>query len=88
MNTIGRKIYHIRLTDEERQDLQQLVDQGKGDIFRRRAQILLLADTSRSGGGRKDADIANIVGCSLSTVERARKRFVEDGMEATIERKY
>ena len=89
MNPIGRKIYHICLTEEERHNLQQLVDQGQGAMSsRRRAQILLLADTGRSGGGRKDADIADIVGCGLSTVERARKCFVEEGMEATIERKH
>lgn len=71
MNNTGWKIYHICLTDEERQNLQWLVDQGKGAVSsRRRAQILFLADTSCPGGGRKDADIVDIIGGGTSTIER------------------
>ncbi len=88
MSTGGKKIYHARLDDGERALLQGIVDGGKGSVTRRRrAHILLLADASRDGGGRDDADIADVLGAGASTVERARKRFVLDGLEAALERK-
>lgn len=41
-----------------------------------RARILLLADE-----GRIDKEIASFLGCAVTTVERVRKRFVEEGLE-------
>ncbi len=77
MGTGGRKIYHVRLDDGERSLLQGIVDGGKGSVTRRRrAHILLLADANRDGGGRGDADIADILGAGTATVERARRKFV------------
>ena len=54
---------------------------------RRRAQILLLADEARTDGGRIDADIAAIVDVGTGTVERVRRRCVEEGLEAALERR-
>ena len=51
----------------------------------RRAQILLLADEAHTDGGRIDADIAAIVDVSVATVERVRRRCVEEGLEAALE---
>ena len=88
MNAIGRKIYHVRLEEDERQLLLGMVDGGKGSKERRRrASILLLADRDRKGGGRSDADIADIVDVGTATVERVRKRCVLEGLEAALERK-
>ncbi len=88
MGTGGRKIYHVRLDDGERSLLQGIVDGGKGSVTRRRrAHILLLADANRDGGGRGDADIADILGAGTATVERARRKFVLEGLEAALERK-
>ncbi len=53
----------------------------------RRARILLLADASRDGGGRDDADMADVPGAGASTGGRARRRFVLEGLEAALERK-
>ncbi len=84
----GKRIYHARLDGGGRALLQGTVDGGKGSVTRRRrARILLLADASRDGGGRDDADIADVLGAGASTVERARKRFVLEGLEAALERK-
>ncbi|MCY4152179.1 MAG: helix-turn-helix domain-containing protein [Aestuariivita sp.] len=77
MTTVGRKLYQVTLTDDERTQLQDLVDRGKGSKERRkRAHILLLADTGRDRGGRIDADIADALGVNVTTVERVRKRCV------------
>ncbi len=54
---------------------------------RRRGRILLLADTGRDGGGRDDADMADVPGAGASTGGRARRRFVLEGLEAALERK-
>ena len=88
MNTIGRKIYHVQLEEDERARLREIVDGGKGSSERRRrAHILLLADRSRDDGGRSDADIAGVLDVGTATVERVRKQCVLDGLEAALERK-
>ena len=88
MNTIGRKIYHVRLDEDERSQLREMADSGKGSKERRkRANILLLADTGRAGGGRSDADIADVLGVGTATVERVRKQCVLEGLEAALERR-
>ncbi len=59
------KIYHVTLSDEERVELNDLVNKGKG-VARRltRLRILLLADENRADGGWKDEDIAKALGIS------------------------
>lgn len=79
------KIYHVKLTDDERTELNGLVNKGKG-VARRltRARILLLADDNRADGGWKDADIAPALGVSPRTVERVRTRCVMHGIESAL----
>ena len=88
MTVGGRKLYQVTLTDDERTQLQDLVDRGKGFKERRkRAHILLLADTGRDRGGRIDTDIADALGVNVTTVERVRKPCVMAGLEAALNRK-
>ena len=59
---------------------------GQGSKERRkRAHILVLADWDRAGGGRRDADIADILGVGMATVERVRKPCVEAGLERKVQ---
>jgi transposase len=76
----------VRLTDDERQQLQQMVDQGQraGSVLKR-AWVLLRADAD--GPNWKDPEIAEAYGLSLSTVHRARQAFVEEGLDAALYRK-
>ena len=83
----GRKIYRIRLSDGERAELRKLVDSGAAAYRRRHARILLLADGARDDGGRIDSDIASILEVGVSTVERVRRRCVEEGLEAALVRR-
>jgi len=79
------KKYRVRLTTEERDYLKQL--KRKGKISARKlahAQILIHADESRASGALKDADIMQAIQVSRLTVERVRKRFVEEGMESAL----
>ncbi len=48
------------------------------------ALILLQADSGEGGVGWTDERICEGLGIGVSTVERARKRFVEQGLEAAL----
>jgi transposase len=72
--------YIVELESSERQQLEALVAGGRCAVRRiKRAQILLAADA-----GRTDEQIANTVQVSTATVYRAKRRFVEDGMEHAL----
>src|SRR5258708_20306188 len=78
------KKYIVRLTDAERQTLQQVVGKLKGSSQKvRRAQVLLKADAD--GPGWTDAKIADAFGCRTKTVENVRERFVTEGFEVTLD---
>ena len=74
------KRYRVSLTDEEREHLHGLTRKGTASVrMVRRAQVLLLA-----AEGRIDDDISSALQVGVSTVERARRRFVEEGLEASL----
>ena len=80
------KRYRVTLTGQERGDLQKLVSTGKAAAKKLvRARIVLLADQAEAGPGLSDPEIVKSLGCGRVTVERVRKQFVEDGLEATLQ---
>lgn len=80
------KKYVVRLTDEERQELQVVVKKLKGTSQKvRRAQMLLKADVE--GPGWTDSQIADAFNCRRQTVENVRKRLVENGFRETLDGK-
>jgi transposase len=80
--------YVVRLSDEERGQLEELVARGRvAKATRERAQVLLRADQGPKGPGSTDEAIVELVGVSLSTVHRVRQQFVEEGLEASLYRK-
>jgi transposase len=80
-----RKFYRVTLTSEERQEFQQMVSSGRSAARKlTRARILLLADQAEGGPAKHDSEIADALGCGRATVERVRKQFVEEGVEATL----
>src|SRR5471030_515837 len=75
------KKYKVTLSDTERQLLHGLISKGKGAASRLiHARILLKADQ-----GLPDPTICDAVEVSRPTVERLRKRFVEDGFAAALD---
>lgn len=75
------KTYIVTLTDAERADLKDLIAVGKGAARRlAHARMLLKADQ-----GLTDAAIAAAVEVSRPTVERVRKRCVEEGLDAALD---
>jgi len=80
------KRYRVTLTEQERQDLQKLVSTGKAAAKKLvRARVLLLADQAEEGPAKSDPEIVEALGCGRATVERVRKQFVEEGLEATLQ---
>jgi transposase len=82
------KRYVVTLTDEERTALQSLLAGGKASALKQaHARILLKADAAEGGPAWSDSRIAEAVEVGTATVERVRKRFVEQGLEAALVRK-
>jgi len=80
-----QKRYRVTLTESERVDLQKLVSVGKAAAQKLvRARIILLADQADGGPGKSDPEIVESLGCGRAHVERVRKRFVEEGLEASL----
>lgn len=80
-----QKVYVVRLTDQERDELQTVIKKLKGTGQKvRRAQILLKADAD--GPKWTDARIAEAFSCRTRTVEMIRQRLVERGFEETLHR--
>jgi len=78
-----KKIYVVRLTDQERIELQGVVKKLKGTGQKvRRAQILLKADAD--GPNWTDERIAEAFSCRTRTVEKIRQRLVERGFDETL----
>src|ERR1700746_3254175 len=85
---IAGKKYVVRLSAEEREQLQALVRKGKAPARRLlKARILPKADVSESGPGWSDSKIIAALDSSLSMLYRVRKQLVEEGFEAVLSRK-
>ena len=85
---ISVKKYVVRLSVEEREQLETLIRKGKGPARRLlKARILLKADVSDAGEGWSDNKIIVALDTSASMVYRVRKQLVEEGFEAVLSRK-
>ena len=81
-----QKKYIVRLSDEERDTLKEVVKKLKGTSQKvRRAQILLKADVD--GPHWTDKRIAEAFSCRIRTVETIRQRLVERGFDETLDGK-
>lgn len=78
------KIYRVTLSEREREALTELIGRRSGKALPvKRAYILLAADTS----GEKnwtDRQIGETYGVSVRTIERTRRRFVEESFEVAV----
>ena len=81
-----QKKYIVRLTERERNTLEEGIKKLKGTSQKvRRAQILLKADVD--GPCWTDIRFAEAFSCRRQTVEKVRQRFVECGFQATLDGK-
>ena len=82
------KLHHVTLTPEQRQKVEVIARSYKhSDRERKRARILLLADTSSEEAACTDAQISEQVGVSTVMAEQVRRRFAQGGLEAALFRK-
>ena len=80
-----KKRYIVRLTQEERALLIQLVSTGKAAAYKiKHANILLKVDVE--GTGWTDQQAAEAFSCHPATVARLRQRLVEKGLDSALER--
>jgi hypothetical protein len=85
---ISVKRYVVRLSADEREQLEALIRKGKSPAQRLlKARILLKADVSGAGEGWSDSRIIKDLETSPSMVYRVRKQLVEEGFEAVLSRK-
>jgi len=86
---IAVKKYVVRLSAEERDRLEALSHAGKSSAqLLTKARILLKADVSEAGEGWSDSAISAALDTSIDTIGRTRRQLVEEGLEATLRRKY
>jgi transposase len=77
----------IRLTDEQRAALTGLLRTGAHPAaMRRRADILLLVDADGPEAWT-DEEVAEHLDTSRMTVQRVRRQFAAEGLDATLHRK-
>jgi len=83
-----KKKYIVTLTEAERRMLQAMLSKGKAAARKlMHARILLKADVSHGGPSWNDDAIAEGLEVGRATVERVRREFVEEGLEAALERR-
>ena len=82
------KKYVLKLTSDERAELESVVNKGKAAGWKiQRAQALLKCDQGPQGPGWIDDRVAEAYGCTRRSLENWRKRAVEEGPLSLLERK-
>ena len=83
-----KKKYIVTLTEVERQMLQAMLSRGKAAARKlMHARILLKIDVSAGRPSLSDDAIAEDIEAGRATVERVRRQFVEEGLDAALERR-
>ena len=82
------KKYIVSFSSSERAALQSLIRKGRCQAIKlRNAHLLLNVDQGPEGPARSDQEVASSLSVSIRTLERLRQRFVENGLEASLNRK-
>jgi transposase len=77
------KRYHVQLSPDDRQHLEQMISRGKTSArVITRARILL-----KAADGANDEQVVDALGTSRATVERIRRRFATEGLDAAVKDK-
>jgi transposase len=85
---IMKKKYPVTLTRTEREHLKSVIAAGTAPARKlTHARILLKADQGPEGPAWVDDAVAEAVEVSQPTVSRVRKQYVEEGLEAALNRR-
>jgi hypothetical protein len=83
------KRYIIKLSDEEHERLNTLIQRGKSPARQMlKSRILLKADASEAGEVWSDGRIAEALDTSVDTIARTHQQLVEGGIDAALTRKH
>ncbi|MDI6786654.1 MAG: helix-turn-helix domain-containing protein, partial [bacterium] len=80
--------YTIHLTKSEREDLIAIINKGShtSKTFRT-AYILINCDEGKYSEKITNEQISKVLKVGMRTIDRVKKRFVEEGIEAVLERR-
>jgi transposase len=85
-----KKKYLVELSEKEREYLHKLISSGSAPARKlNRARILLKTDIGNHAEAQEalnDRQIAQMLETSIATVQRARERFYEGGLQTALER--
>src|SRR3990172_8026861 len=80
--------YRVTLTGQERQELETLTNRAKTNARQfLYARALLLCDAGPQGPAWTVANASEAMGVTPRTIEHLKKRFVEEGLAAALERR-
>src|SRR5210317_1789029 len=80
--------YKVTLSKDERDVLMSIVAKGKHTSQKfRAAYVLLNCDQGEFSDKVTNAEICKVLKIGMRTIDRVKKRFVEDGFDAVLERK-
>jgi transposase len=84
---MARVKHQVRLTSDERAQLEKQISSGKGPALElSHARILLKADSGPEGPSWSDAAISEALEVSAFTVYRVRRRYAEQNLAAARQR--
>lgn len=79
--------YTVKLTKTEVEELQGIINKGShtSQTFRA-AYVLLNCDEGNFSEKITNEQISKVLKVGMRTIDRIKKKFIEDGMECTLER--
>ena len=82
------KLYRVTLSKQDREQLYEIIKKGKhkSQIYRN-AYILLNTDQGDYSSKVTNVEIAKILKVGMRTIDRVKKRFVEEGFDASLSRR-
>lgn len=82
------KYYTIKLMEDEVAHLREIISKGTHSAQTlRAAYILLNCDEGKFSDKVTNEQISQVLKVGMRTIDRVKKRFIEDGLEEALERK-
>ena len=82
------KFYKVELSKQEREELLAIIKKGKhSSQTYRNAYVLINTDEGEYSEKITNSEITKVLKVSMRTIDRIKKRFVEEGFEACLSRK-
>jgi transposase len=86
-NFVQMILYTIKLTKSEVEELHTIINKGShsSQTFRA-AYILLNCDVGKYSDKVTNEQISKVLKVGMRTIDRVKKKFIEEGLEAVLER--